>query len=111
MLETWRWKNEQLTRIQAASAGGGEDAFRGWNPNWLPVALDDSGCRLLVELRLGELHRAVGQTDPESPPRFDGINTHVSTAALLEHTADALHGNGTATPSVQNHGIRRRRTA
>ncbi|MCR3749913.1 SMI1/KNR4 family protein [Lentzea californiensis] len=121
MLETWRWKNEQLAQRQATEIDdfsdeddedwsdvepGEEDAFWGWNPNWLPIALDGSGCHLVVELRPGALHGAIGQLDPESDPRFEGVDTHSSTAALLDHTADALRGNGAATARVQNNGIR-----
>ncbi|WP_191303572.1 SMI1/KNR4 family protein [Lentzea cavernae] len=120
MLETWRWKTEHLAQRQAAEIDdfsdeddedwsevepGEEDAFWGWNPNWLPIALDDSGCHLVVELRAGALHGSVGQLDPESAPRFAGVNTHPSTAALLEHTADALHSNEVVIARVQNDGV------
>ncbi|MGZ3143747.1 hypothetical protein ACVDFE_17475 [Lentzea chajnantorensis] len=79
---------------------GEEDLFWGWNPAWLPIALDDTGCALVVELRPGDRCGAVGQLDPQSIPAFEGVNTYPSTAALLEHTAAALPG-----ARVENGGI------
>lgn len=106
-VEEWRWRTEDLGRRQAAEIDdfddeddedwsdveeGEEDNFWGWNPAWLPIALDDTGCALVVELRPGDRFGAVGYLDPQSIPRFAGVGTFRSTAALLEHTADALHG-------------------
>lgn len=71
---------------------GEEDAFWGWNPAWLPIALDGSGCHLVVELREGDRRGVVGVLDPEVGPRFEGYGTWPSTAALLEGTANALDG-------------------
>lgn len=71
---------------------GEEDRFWGWNPAWLPIALDGSGGHLVVELREGERRGVVGVLDPETGPRFEGYGTWPSTAALLEGTANALYG-------------------
>lgn len=75
-----------------SDAEEGDDAFWGWNPAWLPIALDGNGCHLVVELRAGDGYGVIGGLDPQANPRFEGINTWPSTAALLEHTANALHG-------------------
>lgn len=120
-VEEWRSRTEQLAERQAAEIDeisdeddedwsdveeGEEDNHWGWNPAWLPIALDDTGCTLVVELRPGDRFGAVGYLDPQSIPRFDGVDTFPSTAALLAHTADALHGNGTMTAAVENQRIR-----
>ncbi|RKT54207.1 SMI1/KNR4 family protein [Saccharothrix australiensis] len=120
VVEDWRRRTAQLAERQAAEVDdmgdeddedwsdveeGEEDAFWGWHPAWLPIALDDTGCSLVVELREGDRLGAVGQLDPQSNPRFDGVNTYPSVAALLAYTADALHGSGTATATAENDGV------
>jgi hypothetical protein len=73
----------------------------------VPIALDGNGCHLVVELRAGDGYGVIGGLDPQANPRFEGINTWPSTAALLEHTANALHGEGTeCTVTVQDGGLR-----
>ncbi|MDU0294013.1 SMI1/KNR4 family protein [Saccharothrix longispora] len=119
-VETWRRNTEDLTARQAAEIDDDEDddedwsetgeeeedAFWGWNPAWLPIAADDSGCHLVVELREGRHHGVVGVLDPESGPRFEGYGTWPSTAALLEGTANALHGDDPVwKPALEPWGI------
>ncbi|GAA2687996.1 hypothetical protein GCM10010428_61440 [Actinosynnema pretiosum subsp. pretiosum] len=97
----WRDSTENLAARQAARiededdedwSEGEEDAFWGWNPAWLPIAANGSGGHLVVELREGVHHGAVGVLDPESGLRFDGPGAWPSIAAMLEGTANALHG-------------------
>ncbi|GGP65365.1 SMI1/KNR4 family protein [Saccharothrix coeruleofusca] len=117
-VDTWRRNTEELAARQAAEVDdmsdedwseveeGEEDAFWGWSPAWLPIAVDGSGCHLVVELREGSRHGAVGVLDPESNPRFEGSGTWPSTAALLEGTANALHGDVPVwKPTIESWGI------
>jgi cell wall assembly regulator SMI1 len=120
-VDTWHRNTEALAARQAAEvddAGdeddedwsevgeGGEDAFWGWNPAWLPIAVDGSGCHLVVELREGSRRGVVGVLDPESDPRFEGYGTWPSTAALLEGTANALHGDDPVwKPAIESWGL------
>lgn len=120
IIEDWKWRTEDLTERQAAEIDdmsdeddedwsdveqGEKDLFWGWNPAWLPIALDDTGCALVVVLRPGDRHGVVGYLDPQSTPRFDGVNTYSSPATLLQHTADALHGDRPHTARVEDQGI------
>jgi cell wall assembly regulator SMI1 len=120
MVEDWKWRTEDLAERQATEVDdmgdeddddwsdveeGEEDLFWGWNREWLPIALDDTGCALVVDLRPGDRRGTVGYLDPQSIPRFDSVNTYSSTAALLQHTANALHGDGPQAARVENHGI------
>lgn len=120
MIETWRQRTEDLAKRQAAEIDdmtdeddedwsdveeGEEDSFWGWNPAWLPIAADGSGSQLVVELRPGNRYGAIGQLGHGEAPRFDGISTQPSTAALLEYAAEAFHGKGRYTASVHNHTV------
>lgn len=119
IVEDGKWRTADLAERQAAEIDdmsdddedwseveeGEEDLFWGWNPAWLPIALDDTRCALVVELRSGDRRGVVGYVDPQSTPRFDGVNTYSSTATLLQHTADALHSDGPETARVENNGV------
>lgn len=85
---------------------GEEDDFWGWNPAWLPIAADGSGCTLIVELRPGPVFGVVGNLDPESPPAFGDYHRRPSVAAVLRSAADALDGIGTEyTPVPHERGL------
>ena len=99
-LDVWKRRTDDLAARQAAEIEeiddedewsdveeGEEDAFWGWNPAWFPVAGDGGGSHLVVDLRTGVL----GEHDPEAGTRFG--SPWRSVAALLEATAEALHGN------------------
>jgi cell wall assembly regulator SMI1 len=75
-------------RPDPALAAAGTPCYLGWLPVWLPIARDESGNELFVDLRLGPLHGCVMEFDEvdcaSQPPGWPTVR------AMLADVANAL---------------------